>query len=364
MPSGYQIQEGLRTVETLSYTVPQMVETAQDLKGMVGSRNQGGRPGPYNDEDDYTPSPGGDNPGGRRLGPGRGCGRGRDDGYTPSPGGDYNPSDDDYTPSPDGRGPKRFDQWPTKNNSRPSAPRDGWGARGGGRNDDYTPSPGGYSDDYTPSPGGSDYSPREDDFTPSPDGSGPKHFPKWPTNNNPNSSASANGRGPYLGTPGSRNGPGPLGPSGSNQPPKTRAQSIPRTYEFPFEKCQHRMKYINGPSGSGPYNYTGNPARWLKPSPVAFEGFCLTCDTAFRRQKEQEQLDNYETSYQAELRYWKEQNQREPSAQEQREIRGGQRVARDGKIKQIWGNWNQRWKSPMVVEFGEDGRALMKKSAV
>ena len=84
---------------------------------------------------------------------------------------------------------------------------------------------------------------------------------------------------------------------------------------------------MNGPSNAGLYNYAGNPPPWLKPSPVTFKGYCLPCDTQFRCQKVQDQVN----------------------------ARG---------IKQVCANWNQRWKSPKVIEFGEDDRAVLKKIAV
>ena len=124
------------------------------------------------------------------------------------------------------------------------------------------------------------------------------------------------------------------------------------------------MKHMNGPCGAGPYNYSANPAPWMKPTPVAFEGSCLPCDTDLRRGMELEHIKAYQEAYQAELNAFKHQTGREPTGDEHKRTRAKHRNARDSRIKQVWGNWNQRWKSPMVIEFGEDGKAILKKSAV
>ena len=320
-PSGYQIQETVQTLESLPRLVTGMTDSVQEVKSMMGRNNQGPRPGQFDDEDDFAPSPGGDSPGGRRPPPGRGGGRGRNDVCGPSPGGGFTPGDDDWNPSPDDRGPNPFDKGSTNNNSRSSAPRNGRGG-GGGRNDDFVPSPGGSDSSSSED----DSSSSEDDLPPSPaNGRGRNCVDQRPKTKTSSSSAPPSGRGPNAGPSGNRNGPSPLGPGGSNQT-RSNPQAVGPPEYLPFEKCGHEIKVMNGPSGAGPYNYSGNPAPWLRRSPNAFAGYCLPCDTRLRRDQEQKLLDTNQSI----------------------------------NIKQVWNGWNQRWKNPVLTGFTQDGKALLK----
>lgn len=107
-----------------------------------------------------------------------------------------------------------------------------------------------------------------------------------------NSSGPPTGRRSYLRPAGNRNGPSPLGPSASRSPPASLQGN--EIYQFPFEKCPHRMEYMNGPCGAGPYNHSNNPASWMKPTLVAFEGSYLPFDTDLQRDKEVEHLEAYQ----------------------------------------------------------------------
>ncbi|KAF7507967.1 hypothetical protein GJ744_009864 [Endocarpon pusillum] len=124
------------------------------------------------------------------------------------------------------------------------------------------------------------------------------------------------------------------------------------------------MKHMDGPCGACPYNYSASLATLMKPTLVAFEGSCLPCDTELRRGKELEHIEAYQEAYQAELNAFKHHTGRETTGDEQKRTRTKHRNTRDSRIKQVWGNWIQRWKSPMVIDFGEDGKAILKKSAV
>lgn len=283
----------------------------------------------------------------------------RDDGG----GGDFTPRDDgDFTPTPLDSGPRRngrkaFDQWP--DNSRPPTTQNGRGGSGG-RNVDYASSP-----------DGGDYTPSDDDFTPSPvDGRGKKRFDQWPTTKAFDPSAPASGRSLNPGQAGNR-GPSPLGPGGSNQN-TPKPQPNPEKDEFVFEKCQHSMRYVEGPwtvdsNGvavrAGPYDYRAKPAPWMKQTTIAFAGYCLSCDTKDRRKKENDFLEAYEKSYNGALNAFRAQNKREPSPDEHRQIRTFHQGKKSNNIKEVWNRWNERWKSPVLVAYGDDGKAVLERKA-
>jgi hypothetical protein len=119
------------------------------------------------------------------------------------------------------------------------------------------------------------------------------------------------------------------------------------------------MKYMNGPSGAGPYNYTGYPAPWLMPSPVAFEGRCLPCDTTFRRGEEGHHISAYRKSYSTAA----DRNDRNRNEAETKAIRHRLVATRNAKIREVWSDWNQRWKAPHVVDLTDEGKAVMKTTA-
>lgn len=371
MPSNVQLQETTRTFQDCTNAISQAHGAYQDARDMWRRNKQGGRPPPgqFDDQcdnrEDFPGSPGGASPGGCGPGPGRGGGGGRNNDYAPSPGGGelspggsesspggsaYSPREDDRTPARDGGGPKPFDQWPTSNNSIPSGSPNGQDA---GNSRDI---------DYVSKPNSNRYRPSEDKFTPSPAGeTGQKRFDQWPATNAANASAPTSRRGPDPGPNGNRPGPSPLGPNGINQP-QSKAPNIAPTLKFHFEKCSHTSEYGNRPCGAGPYNYSGSPAEWLKEYPIAYEGRCLACDTNFRRGQEQSHINAYEEAYQAALRGFKAQNRRDPVKGERDQIKTYHLGARGRKITEVWGSWNERWKTVVVVKYDEDndGKAVLK----